>query len=79
MLLFTVLALLSGAKSYRGIVTFLEQRREHLNHHFGVDLKRAPVVNCIGLDMIGQVSDLGVRLRASDRSDQQAAGMAWLC
>ena len=36
-------------------------------------------VSCIGLDMIGQVSDLGVRLRASDRSDQQAAGMAWLC
>ena len=34
---------------------------------------------CIGLDMIGQVSDLGVRLRASDGSDQQAAGMAWLC
>lgn len=34
---------------------------------------------CIGLDLIGQVSDLGVVLRASDRSDQQAAGMAWLC
>jgi hypothetical protein len=47
MLLFTVLALLSGAKSYRGIITFLEQRREHLNHHFGVDLKRAPVVNTL--------------------------------
>ena len=27
LLLFTVLALLSGAKSYRGIITFLEQRR----------------------------------------------------
>ena len=37
MLLFTVLALLSGAKSYRGIMTFLEQSPEHLNHHFGVD------------------------------------------
>ena len=35
MLLFTVWALLSGAKSYRGIITFLEQRREHLNHHSG--------------------------------------------
>jgi transposase-like protein len=34
---------------------------------------------CIGLDRIGQLSDLGVRLRTSDRSDQQAAGMAWLC
>ena len=47
LLLFTVLALLSGAKSYRGIITFLEQRREHLNYHFGVDLKRAPVVNTL--------------------------------
>ena len=47
LLMFTVLALLSGARSYRGIVTFLEQRREHLNHHFGVNLKRAPVVNTL--------------------------------
>ena len=47
LLLFTVLALLSGARSYRGIITFLEQRREHLNHHFGVDLKRAPAVNTL--------------------------------
>lgn len=47
LLLFTVLALLSGARSYRGIITFLEQRREHLNHHFGVNLKRAPVVNTL--------------------------------
>ncbi len=43
----TVLALLSGATSYRGIITFLEQRRVHLNHHFGVDLKRAPAVNTL--------------------------------
>ncbi len=42
LLMFTVLALLSGARSYRGIITFLEQRRDHLNRHFGVDLKRAP-------------------------------------
>jgi hypothetical protein len=47
LLLFTVLALLSGAKSYGGIVTFLEQRRGLLNRHFGVDLKRAPVVNTL--------------------------------
>lgn len=47
LLLFTVLALLSGARSYRGIITFLEQRRLHLNRHFGVDLKRAPVVNTL--------------------------------
>ena len=40
---------------------------------------RQKVFICIGLYMIGQLSDLGVRLRASDRSAQQAAGMAWLC
>lgn len=47
LLLFTVLALLSGAKSYRGIITFLEQRRDLLNQTFGVDLQRAPVVNTL--------------------------------
>lgn len=45
LLLFTVLALLSGARSYRGIITFLEQRRTLLNHNFGVNLKRAPALN----------------------------------
>ena len=34
---------------------------------------------CIGLDLIGQSSDLGVRLRASDRSAQQATATGWLC
>ena len=47
LLLFTVLALLSGARSYRGIITFLEQRRVLLNHSFGVDLKRAPALNTL--------------------------------
>lgn len=45
LLVFTVLALLSGAQSYRGIITFLDQRRVLLNRYFRVDLKRAPVVN----------------------------------
>jgi hypothetical protein len=47
LLLFTVLALLSGARSYRGVITFLDQRREFLNEHFGVALKRAPAVNTL--------------------------------
>lgn len=47
LLLFTVLALLSGAKSYRGVITFLQQRREHLNCHFRVNLERAPAVNTL--------------------------------
>jgi hypothetical protein len=45
LLLFTVLALMSGARSYRGIITFLGERRVLLNQHFGVALKRAPAVN----------------------------------
>ena len=46
-LVFTVLALLSGAQSYRGIITFLDQRRVLLNRYFRVDLKRAPVMNTL--------------------------------
>ncbi len=47
LLVFTVLALLCGARSYRGIITFLDQRRELLNRHFAVDLKRAPALNTL--------------------------------
>jgi hypothetical protein len=47
LLLFTVLASLSGAQSYRAIITFLDQRRVLLNRYFRVDLKRAPVVNTL--------------------------------
>src|SRR3712207_3910677 len=47
LLLFTVLALLSGATSSRRIIVFLEQRRDLLNEVFGLALKRAPVVNTL--------------------------------
>jgi hypothetical protein len=47
LLLFTVLALLSGATSYRRIIIFLDQRRVALNEVFGVALKRAPSVNTL--------------------------------
>jgi hypothetical protein len=47
LLLFTVLALLSGATSYRRIITFLEQRRIVLNALFGCSLKRAPSLNAL--------------------------------
>ena len=45
----------------------------------GALAKRASEENCICLDLIGQSSDLGVRLRASDRSAQQAAATGWFC
>jgi DDE_Tnp_1-associated len=38
---------MSGARSYRGIITFLEERRDLLNQHFGMALKRAPAVNTL--------------------------------
>jgi len=44
LLLFTVL---SGAESYRGIITFLDQRLDLLNGYFGVTLKRAPALNTL--------------------------------
>ena len=47
LLLFTVLALLSGATSYRHIICFLEQRRIVLNALFGCTLKRAPSLNTL--------------------------------
>ena len=47
LLMFTVLALLSGARSYRGVITFLEQRHGLLNEHFGTNLKRALAVNTV--------------------------------
>jgi len=42
-----VLALLSGATSYRHIICFLEQRRIVLNALFGCSLKRAPSLNTL--------------------------------
>lgn len=42
-----MLALLSGARSYRGIITFLEHRRILLNDLFGLNLKRAPALNTL--------------------------------
>jgi hypothetical protein len=47
LLLFSVLAVLAGATSYRGIVTFLAGHRDRLGHVYGVCLRRAPAVNTL--------------------------------
>jgi DDE_Tnp_1-associated len=47
LLVFTVLARLSGATSYRRLLGFLEQRRSVLNALFGCSLKRAPSLNAL--------------------------------
>jgi DDE_Tnp_1-associated len=45
LLLFSVLAVLAGAASYRGIRVFITVHRERLNAVFGTTLRRAPAVN----------------------------------
>jgi hypothetical protein len=47
LLLFSVLAVLAGATSYRGILTFVGVHRERLNATFGSRLRRAPAVNTL--------------------------------
>ena len=47
LLLFSVLAVLAGATSYRGIVTFLAAHRDRLGRVYGVRLRRAPAVNTL--------------------------------
>ena len=41
-LLFSILAIVSGCNSYRGIVTFIAVHRRRLNAAFGLDWRRAP-------------------------------------
>ena len=45
LLLFSVLAVLAGATSYRGILVFIAVHRERLNGVFGTTLRRAPAVD----------------------------------
>jgi hypothetical protein len=47
LLLFSVLAVLAGATSYRGTVTFLAVHRDRLGQVYGVRLRRAPAVNTL--------------------------------
>ena len=47
LLLFSVLAVLAGATSYQGIITFIGVHRERLNHVFGSRFRRAPALNTL--------------------------------
>jgi hypothetical protein len=49
LLLFCVLAVLSGAKSFTHIVIFMRERREVLNQAFGSKFKSAPSINTVRL------------------------------
>ena len=46
-LLFSILAIVTGADSYRGICTFIQVHRKRLNVSFGIDWKRAPAHTAI--------------------------------
>lgn len=41
-LLFSILAIISGCNSYRGIVTFIDVHRRRLNRNFGLKWRRTP-------------------------------------
>ncbi len=47
LLLFSVLAVLTGATSYQKIIAFIALQRERLNAVFGACFRRAPVVNTL--------------------------------
>src|SRR4051794_41398317 len=47
LLLFSVLAVLAGATSYRRIRLFIGAHRERLNATFGARFRRAPAVNTL--------------------------------
>ena len=56
-LLFTILAIVSGSNSYRGVVTFIDVHRAKLNAAFGLTWRRAPAHTAIryilqGLDPV---------------------------
>jgi len=46
-LLFSILAIVSGCNSYRGIVTFIDVHRRRLNSVFGLNWRRAPAHTAI--------------------------------
>ena len=57
-LLFSILAIVSGCNSYRGIVTFIDVHRRRLNAVFGLSWRRAPAHTAVrhilqGLDPAG--------------------------
>ena len=52
-LLFSILAIVTGANSYRGIETFIGMHRKQLNRAFGPSWKRAPAHTSLRSILIG--------------------------
>src|SRR5947209_17094739 len=69
LLLFSVLAVLAGATSYRGILTFIGVHRERLNAVFGARFRRAPAVNTLrGLFLALDPAELEAAFREHARA-----------
>src|SRR5919202_901667 len=69
LLLFSVLAVLAGATSYRGILTFIGVHRERLNAVFGARFRRAPAVNTLrGLFLALDAAELEAAFREHARA-----------
>jgi len=69
LLLFSVLAVLAGATSYRGIRVFIGVHRERLNATFGSRFRRAPAVNTFrGLFQALEPADLEAAFRRHARA-----------
>jgi hypothetical protein len=69
LLLFSVLAVLAGAASYRGILTFIAVHRERLNATFGSRFRRAPAVNTLrGLFQALEPAELEAAFREHARA-----------
>ena len=64
-LLFSILAIVTGADSYRGICTFIKVHRKRLNAGFGIDWKRAPAHTAIRYILHGlNPADVEISFRA---------------
>src|SRR3954464_15638068 len=79
LLLFSVLAVLAGAASYRGILTFIGVHRERLNATFRTRLRRAPALNTLrNLFLALDPSDLEAAFRRHARHlDQRIGAEGW--
>ncbi len=74
LLLFSVLAVLAGATSYRGIRVFIGVHRERLNATFGSRFRRAPAVNTFrSLFQALEPADLEAAFRRHARALGEAA------
>ena len=74
LLLFSVLAVLAGAASYRGILTFIAVHRERLNATFGSRFRRVPAVNTLrGLFQALEPAELEAAFRRHARGLHERA------